>query len=246
MNEGLPDRTWSDFRAHWRPALAFHVLMQLLWVAIFTPLITWIGRRILRASGEPLISNYDMAAFVLSPTGIVFVLVIVALTVSLLLGEFAGLSWIAGQAIVRRRVTATSALARVLGLLPRLVTVSARVFLRLVVLTLPFLAAAVLVWFTMLAGHDINYYLDEHPPEWRRAHAAGKDVHVWTVNAPEVMVRMIERGVDNIITDDPALLARVMERRKALRTPELLGLRLRVLFDIPPRELRDPDAVKPL
>jgi glycerophosphoryl diester phosphodiesterase len=80
----------------------------------------------------------------------------------------------------------------------------------------------------------------------RRAHAAGKDVHVWTVNQPEVMLRMIERGVDNIITDDPALLARVIDERKALSTLELLGLRLRVLFDIPPRELTDPAAVPEL
>ncbi len=71
----------------------------------------------------------------------------------------------------------------------------------------------------------------------RRAHAAGKDVHVWTVNDPEVMVRMIERGVDNVITDDPALLRRVMRERSALSEAEILGLRLRVLFERPPPEL---------
>jgi glycerophosphoryl diester phosphodiesterase len=80
----------------------------------------------------------------------------------------------------------------------------------------------------------------------RRAHAAGKGIHVWTVNTPEMMVRMIERGVDNIITDDPALLARVIAARKQLSRPELLGLRLRVLFAKPPPELTDPEAVTPL
>jgi hypothetical protein len=60
------------------------------------------------------------------------------------------------------------------------------------------------------------------------------------------MLRMIERGVDNVITDDPALLVRVMRERKALSTPEILGLRLRVLFDKPPRELVDPAAVEQL
>jgi len=80
----------------------------------------------------------------------------------------------------------------------------------------------------------------------RRAHRAGKEVHVWTVNQPEVMLRMIERGVDNLITDDPALVARVLRERAALSTPEILGLRLRVLFAKPPREVTDPSAVKPL
>jgi glycerophosphoryl diester phosphodiesterase len=80
----------------------------------------------------------------------------------------------------------------------------------------------------------------------RRARAGGKDVAAWTVNDPEVMLRMIERGVDNIITDDPALLVRVMRERAALSKAEILGLRLRVLFDKPPRAVTDPAAVEPL
>jgi glycerophosphoryl diester phosphodiesterase len=80
----------------------------------------------------------------------------------------------------------------------------------------------------------------------RRARAVGKEVAVWTVNDPEVMLRMIERGVDNIITDDPALLVRVMRERATLGKAEILGLRLRVLFDRPPRAVTDPAAVEPL
>jgi len=80
----------------------------------------------------------------------------------------------------------------------------------------------------------------------RRAHAAGKAVHVWTVDKPEVMLQMIERGVDNIITNDPALLAKVMRDRNTLSAPEMLGLRLRVLFGEPPAELTSAEAVTPL
>ncbi len=169
MNTGPAARTWADFRSQWRTPLGFHLLMQLLGVAIFTPIITWLGRRIVVASGEPVISNFDIAAFALSPAGIVFVLVFTALSVSLLLAEFAGQSWIAGHAIARHRATAWSAVAFVLGLLPRLIRLSARVFVRLLMLAVPFLAAAATVWFTMLGGQDINYYLAEHPPEWQRA-----------------------------------------------------------------------------
>ena len=53
--------------------------------------------------------------------------------------------------------------------LPQLALLSTRVFLRLVLLALPFLAAAGAVWFATLRGHDINYYLAEEPPEWKRA-----------------------------------------------------------------------------
>ena len=64
---GLAARTWGDLRWQWRSALAFHVLMQLLGVAIFTPLATGIGGLLVAASGEPVVSNYDIASFVLSP-----------------------------------------------------------------------------------------------------------------------------------------------------------------------------------
>ncbi len=169
MIDGLLARARADLRPNWRASLAFHLLVQLLGFAIFTPLVTWIGRRLVLAAGEPVISNFDIAGFVLSPTGAAFVLVIGALTIALLLAEFTGHSFIAGSAIARRPVTAASTISFVLRRLPRLVRLSARVFLRLVVLALPFLAAVGIVWFTMLRGHDINYYLAEHPPEWRRA-----------------------------------------------------------------------------
>jgi glycerophosphoryl diester phosphodiesterase len=79
-----------------------------------------------------------------------------------------------------------------------------------------------------------------------QAKAAGKQVHVWTVNKPEVMLRMIERDVDNIITDDPATLVRVMRDRSGLTPQEQVGLRLRVLFTKSPPELEDASAVPAL
>jgi glycerophosphoryl diester phosphodiesterase len=58
----------------------------------------------------------------------------------------------------------------------------------------------------------------------------GKAVHVWTVNNPEAMLQMIETGADNIITDKPDVLRRVLEERALLSDPEKLAMRLRVLF----------------
>ena len=39
-----------------------------------------------------------------------------------------------------------------------------------------------------------------------KVHQFGKELHVWTVNDPETIEKLIERGVDGIISDYPNLL----------------------------------------
>jgi glycerophosphoryl diester phosphodiesterase len=60
-----------------------------------------------------------------------------------------------------------------------------------------------------------------------RTHRAGNELHVWTVNTPQAMSRFIDMGVDNIITDRPAVLAQLLQRRQALTDAELLVIKLR-------------------
>jgi glycerophosphoryl diester phosphodiesterase len=45
------------------------------------------------------------------------------------------------------------------------------------------------------------------------AHRSGKQVHVWTVNEPDDMRRLLELGVDGIVTDRPDLLNEVLGGR---------------------------------
>lgn len=47
----------------------------------------------------------------------------------------------------------------------------------------------------------------------RAAHAEGLAVHVWTVNEPEAMERLVDLGVDGIISDVPTTLAKVLAQR---------------------------------
>ena len=45
------------------------------------------------------------------------------------------------------------------------------------------------------------------------AHAGGKQVHVWTVNDPADMGRLLDLGADGIVTDRPDLLNEVVQER---------------------------------
>jgi len=49
----------------------------------------------------------------------------------------------------------------------------------------------------------------------RTAHAHDREVHVWTIDAPEQMRRLLDLGVDGLLSDRPDLLRDVLRERAA-------------------------------
>ena len=95
-----------------------------------------------------------------------------------------------------------------------------------------------------LAGLDTDFLAVNvglaSPKLIRAAHAAGKDVYVWTVNDPLTMSRLISQGVDGLITDEPAVAREVLADRAKLGTPERLLLWLVDRFGLKP----EPEVVR--
>ncbi|MGD0878548.1 MAG: glycerophosphodiester phosphodiesterase family protein [Anaerolineales bacterium] len=59
----------------------------------------------------------------------------------------------------------------------------------------------------------LHPHLDNvHPRLVSKVHASGKRVHVWTVNQEEDLKRMIDLGVDAIITDNPVMALHLLGR----------------------------------
>jgi glycerophosphoryl diester phosphodiesterase len=56
-----------------------------------------------------------------------------------------------------------------------------------------------------------------------RAHDTGVRLIVWTVNEPDTMHRLLDNGVDGIITDRPDLLREVLIARGQWHTPDSYG-----------------------
>lgn len=73
----------------------------------------------------------------------------------------------------------------------------------------------------------------------QNAHRRGQEIQVWTVNDPLAMSTLMSRGVDNIITDRPALARKVLAQRAELNVVERLLIDLAVQFNVSPDALVD-------
>jgi glycerophosphoryl diester phosphodiesterase len=77
----------------------------------------------------------------------------------------------------------------------------------------------------------------------RAAHKTGKEVYVWTVNDVVGMSTYLSRGVDSLITDEPAQALEVMAQRAELSSPERLLVELAALFGLSSdKEMTEADA----
>jgi glycerophosphoryl diester phosphodiesterase len=166
---GLFRRTRVDLARRWRAVVAWQLLVQLLGFAAIAPLVSWLADRLVARSGSAAVSNFDIAGFVLSVPGLAFVLLVAGVTTCFYIALLAGYAWISGHAIAGRPVTIRDTIGAVAGRLLVLAGIGGRMFVRVLLLAVPFLAIIAIVWFSTLAGRDVNYYLAEQPPEWRRA-----------------------------------------------------------------------------
>jgi glycerophosphoryl diester phosphodiesterase len=79
----------------------------------------------------------------------------------------------------------------------------------------------------------------------RRAHRAGQEVFIWTVNDPAWMFVGLSRGVDGLITDKPDVARAVIEARAKMTDTERFLVAQLIRFGASTNALEPEDAVRP-
>jgi len=163
-------RTWANvFKAlgtSWQSLLIVHLAFTALGVMIFAPLLGLTGRLMLKLSGQAALADQDIAYFLLSPPGLIALVVFAGLLIGILAFEQASMMYIVLATDKGIQVSALDALRYAARQAHRLWLFTARLVIRILLLTLPFLALAAGVAWLLISDYDINFYLTEKPSEF--------------------------------------------------------------------------------
>ena len=150
----------------WQQVFTLHLAYTTLGIILFTPLVALISRLLLGLSDQPALADQDIAWFLLSPAGIAALVFLAGLTIAIIGFEQASLMTM-GTGHAQGSHIGTSSALRFTALRAYSIFVFAvRLVVRVLLLTLPFVAASgAIAWF-LLSTYDINYYLAEQPAEF--------------------------------------------------------------------------------
>ncbi len=146
------------------PFFFIHLVYVALGSILFTPLLGLVGKLLLTMSGKSVLSDLDIAYFILSPAGIIALVLFSALLITILVFEQASMMAFFTARQQGVQVSVLSVFHFTFVRIRRIFIYSVRLVARLLLIVLPFLACAALVALLLITDYDINYYLQEKPP----------------------------------------------------------------------------------
>jgi glycerophosphoryl diester phosphodiesterase len=157
------------FARGWKTLLGIHLVFSIVAGTLAAPLAAACIQGAVMVSGEPALSDTAIAAFIFSPAGAVAALAIGTLLLTLQLLGYATLLIPCRSLLKDGAADSDRVLPLLLPALPGLLRISLRFVVRLALWSLPSALLLGAIYLGMLGEHDINYYLAENPPVFRRA-----------------------------------------------------------------------------
>jgi len=157
----------------WRTVLGFEVVCKVAWLVLLGPMVAGLLHALIVLGGEEFVGNARLAKFVMSPLGVLSIVVTATLGLALVLAEVAGLVVIANAGLHHEPVRLVGVLDVLVQRAVPLLRVSGAIIGVLLLAALPFVAIAALVYRLLLSKGDINFYVTTKPPAFRVAVAIG-------------------------------------------------------------------------
>lgn len=150
---------------------ATHLSYLALGVLLFTPLAGILGQFLLRLSGKTILSDLDILYFFLTPAGMAAAILFGALVITLLVFEQASLMAVCLASLEGMRMTMIASLYFTASRAKNIFLFALNLVIRVLLITLPFIAVAGAIGWGLISEYDINYYLAEKPPVFLAAAA---------------------------------------------------------------------------
>lgn len=201
---------WSRTLQLWKPLAIWTLLVWLVLTTIIVPATsTMIHWGFIRGD-RLIISNEEILSWLMTPAGLLFFLLLGGLGIVASVVRFAGIFQILSCHMKEQPITTRQLAMEILPKLPKLFRLS--VFIIMIALaSLVLLASGVgVIYYLLLAGRDINYYLTSAPPEWHHALAMAA---VWLISAGGFILYFAARFSLTL----PAFLDRRITIRRALK-----------------------------
>jgi glycerophosphoryl diester phosphodiesterase len=159
-------QSWVDLRPVVPTAILIDLIHKSLGVIVIAPIVAIIFRLFLAMAGRNVLADEDILRFVLSPVGFATTVIVGALVAGATAFEQASLLTLLGASCDRRTPTVRSVLWYAIQRLRGIVSVCGRFIALTLTAAIPFVLIALIVYRLMLSRYDINYYLQERPPEF--------------------------------------------------------------------------------
>ncbi len=151
------------FRRNWLPMVAYVLIISVAGLLLVTPLSAWILNRLAAQSGEFIVGNHELVGWLLSPMGLLYLLLVASVALMGLVLHVVGLIWIAESAGKKGFLSTRDLLLRALVAIPNLFRFCLAVFVVCVICLLPLAMGLGAIYLLLLSAHDINYYLTVQP-----------------------------------------------------------------------------------
>jgi glycerophosphoryl diester phosphodiesterase len=180
----------GDFRRAWLALAGFELAFKLVLGPLAVTATAWALARLVATTGRTAVNNTDLAAFLLTPTGVAVAAFAGLAALSATLFQTTGILAVAALKLSGRKVTIWSEAAAVAGAVFRVLRFGAVQLGALVLISMPFAGVAGLTYLAFLSRADINYYLATRPASfWAAAVLAGLLAVAATAVAVHLYVR---------------------------------------------------------